>query len=99
MTQTDFFYVVLLTASLLFDHFVLWRRFLRQAAINPGGARLTYWSIWITLMWALTVGGMNLWHAKHRLRNRQNPFHSYTSLFVPIGAIARVTMLYRQPAV
>jgi uncharacterized protein len=66
MTRADLIYVVLAAAVFLFDHFVLWSCFLRQASVRPGRARLIYWSIWMTLMWALTIGGIDLWHTKQR---------------------------------
>ncbi len=66
MIKADFVYVAVTAAAFLFDHFLLWPRFLRQAAVRPNRARLIYWSIWMTLMWALTIGGTNLWRAKHR---------------------------------
>lgn len=66
MTKADLFYIVLTAAAFLFDHFLLWPRFLKHASARPGRARLTYWSIWMTLMWVLTLSGMNLWRAKQR---------------------------------
>ncbi len=66
MTKADFLYVAGTAAAFLFDHFLLWPCFLRLAAVRPGRARLIYWSIWMMLMWTLTIGGMNLWHAKKR---------------------------------
>ncbi len=66
VSKADLVYVALTGAALLFDHFVIWQRFLRQSAVQPGRARLTCWSSWMTLMWALTIGGLILWRAKQR---------------------------------
>ncbi len=66
MSNADLIYVAITAAALLFDHFVIWRRFLRQAEVQPGRARLTCWFTWMTMLWALTIGGMILWRAKQR---------------------------------
>ena len=66
MTLLDTLYLGLVALALLLDHFVLWRIFLRWVAVDPGPARLRYWSIWMTLMWVLVAGGMALWIANGR---------------------------------
>ncbi|MBV9007678.1 MAG: CPBP family intramembrane metalloprotease [Verrucomicrobia bacterium] len=66
MTTPDILYLGLVAFALLFDQFVLWRIFLRWVGIDPGPARLRYWLIWMTLMWALVAGGAVLWIANGR---------------------------------
>jgi len=61
VTTPDTLYLGLVALTLLLDHFILWRIFLRWVGVDPGAARLRYWSIWMTLMWALVAVGAVLW--------------------------------------
>lgn len=66
MTTLDSLYLGLVALALLFDHFVLWRAFLRWVTRAPAQARLRYWSIWMTMMWTLVAGGALLWRTNGR---------------------------------
>ena len=61
MATSDFFYLALVVAVLLTDHFVLWPTFLRRAPAVPQRARLALWKAWMTMLWGLSLTAIFLW--------------------------------------
>jgi uncharacterized protein len=66
MTTLDILWLATVALALLFDHFVLWRAFLRWVARAASRARRRYWSIWMAMMWTLVAGGALLWRMNGR---------------------------------
>ncbi len=75
MTTTDRLYLAFIAATLLFDHFVLWRTFRRRSPATAdrsergsegGRARRWLWSAWMTMLWALAGAGLALWWLEGR---------------------------------
>jgi hypothetical protein len=62
----DLLYVIFIAAGLLFDHFGIWRSFVRRAKSDGPRARSVLWTSWIALLWTITVPGMALWVVESR---------------------------------
>ena len=67
MTTLDLLYIAFVAVTLLLDHFVLWRTFLRRAQHDPARARLKLWCGWMAMLWMLAVVGLVLWVREHRI--------------------------------
>ena len=66
MKVSDWCYTALIASGLLFDHFVIWPAFTRRSQRDQPSARKWLWSVWMTLLWALVVGGIALWLSNER---------------------------------
>jgi membrane protease YdiL (CAAX protease family) len=60
MTAADWCYSGLIASWLIVDHFFIWPAFLRRSQIDAPSARLRLWTLWMTLLWALTVIGVGI---------------------------------------
>jgi membrane protease YdiL (CAAX protease family) len=60
MTAADWCYSGLIASWLIVDHFFTWPAFLRRSQIDAPSARLRLWTLWMTLLWALTVIGVGI---------------------------------------
>jgi membrane protease YdiL (CAAX protease family) len=61
MTLPDFFCVAFIAITLLFDHFIVWRAFLRQSEGEPGLARLALYRALVAELWVQVAGVALLW--------------------------------------
>ncbi len=61
MTTLDLVCVALIALTLLLDHFVWWRAFLRRSEVEPGRARFRLYSGLIVELWAMAAFVVALW--------------------------------------
>jgi uncharacterized protein len=61
MKVLDWCYTALIALGLVIDHFTSWPAFLRRSQRDQPSARRWLWSVWMTLLWTLVVGGIALW--------------------------------------
>jgi CAAX protease family protein len=61
MTLPDFFCAAFIAVALLFDHFIVWRAFLRRSEGEPGVARLALYRALVAELWVQVAGVALLW--------------------------------------
>ena len=61
MTAPDLLCLTLIAFELLFDHFVVWRAFLRRSQVDPNRARLWLYPALVGELWVLVACVLSLW--------------------------------------
>jgi membrane protease YdiL (CAAX protease family) len=61
MTAPDLLCLTLIAFVLLFDHFVVWRAFLRRSQVDPTRARLWLYRALVGELWAMAACVLALW--------------------------------------